>query len=115
MWDALNNGIEAFMNYQYFWNLGDYGKAVNFMISAVILSFGFTLVFITPLLMLLGWSVKRTIEDTKANWTNVGTITTAGYHYQIHNRTGKRRVMPIHPLGDTTPNKAWLKGQTDFL
>ena len=101
--------MEAFMTYQYFEGAP---TAVNFMISAVLLSVAITTVVIMPCLILLGWSVKRTIKDSKENWTTVKTVPTQGYVYQVHKETGKRRTFSLLP-GDTSVNKAWLRGETD--
>ncbi len=101
--------MEAFINYQYFIGAPPF---VNFMISAALLSAGFTMTIVMPVLLFLGWSVKRTIRDSKENWTTVRTVPTQGYVYQVHNETGKRRVFSLLP-GDTKVNKAWLKGETD--
>lgn len=101
--------VEAFMNYPYFEGAP---PMVNFMISAVLLSVTITTVVVMPLLILLGWSVKRSIKDSRENWTTVKTVPTQGYVYQVHKETGKRRIFSLLP-GDTSVNKAWLKGETD--
>lgn len=100
--------MEAFMTYQYF----EGATALNFMTSAVLLSLAITTVVVMPFLAYLGWSVKRTIKDSKENWTTVKTVPTQGYVYQVHKKTGKRRTFSLLP-GDTTVNKAWLRGETD--
>lgn len=102
--------MEDFMHHQY---IPGAPEIVNWMIPSVILSLLFTLVFIAPALYFLARSVSKSVADAKENWTNVKTVTTAGYHYQVHNKTGKRRVFSIHPLGDTSVNKDWIKGLTD--
>lgn len=101
--------MESFMNYQYF-----EGSApmANFMISAVLLSIAVTVVIVMPILIYLGWSVKRTIKDSKENWTTVKTVPTQGYVYQVHKESGKRRTFSLL-TGDTAVNKAWLRGETD--
>lgn len=101
--------MESFMNFQYFEGAP---PMANFMISAVLLSVAITVVIVMPILIYLGWSVKRTIKDSKENWTTVKTVPTQGYVYQVHKETGKRRTFSLLP-GDTAVNKAWLKGETD--
>lgn len=99
------------MDYQYF---SDAPVFVNFMISAVILSFGITLILIMPLLTYLGWRVKRSIADSNENWDTVKVVPTQGYVYQVHKESGRRRIYSLLP-GDTTVNSDWIKGKTDFL
>ncbi len=101
--------MESFMNYQYF---AEAPAFVNFMISAVLVSIAITTVIVMPMLVILGWSVKRTIKDSRENWTTVKTVPTQGYVYQVHKTTGERRIFSLLP-GDTTINKAWLQGKTD--
>lgn len=103
--------MEEFMNYPYFEGAP---VMVNFMISAVLVSIAITTVVVMPLLIFLGWSVKRSIKDSKENWTTVKTVPTQGYVYQVHNKTGERRTFSLLP-GDTSVNKAWLKGKTDVV
>ena len=101
--------MEAFMNYQYFIGAP---APVNFMISATILSILITLIIVLPVLLVLSRSVRRSIQDSKENWHTVKVVPTQGYVYQVHKATGQRRTFSLLP-GNTTVNKAWLKGETD--
>lgn len=90
----------------WFYVTPDQGRAI---LTAIVAAVALTIFVILPLLLWLGNSVRRELIDSKENWTTVKTVMTAGYCYQVHKTTGKRRTYTVL-TGDTSVNKDWLHG-----